>query len=60
MFSEIVLRRPSLKGTDQIFSLGLQKFRLRISMWRLRIGIGVRNFGVLVDTGIKNVRCVSI
>lgn len=60
MFSEIVLRRPSLKGTDQIFSLGLQKFRFRISMWRLRIGIGVRNFGVLVDTGIKNVRCVSI
>lgn len=60
MFIEIDLRRPSLKGIDQIFSLGLQKFRLRVRPWRFRTGTGAWKSGVMVEADIMNVRCVSI
>lgn len=56
MFIEIYLRRPSLKGIDQIFSLGLQKFRFRVSPWRFRIGIGAWKSGVMVEADIMNVK----
>ena len=57
-FTETDRRRPSLKGTDQIFSLGLQKFRFRVGMWRFRTGIGIWNFAVMVEVCIVNVRCI--